>query len=111
MKQRRKIILHRNLPIFSAEYWFYKTAFDLLLSDEYVERPMGQSDRAKGVRATGSDKHALSVLGLEPDATPVEIRKTYRRLAAVHHPDRGGSEFVRIHKVYEWLQQTMAKID
>ena len=30
-----KAIFRRNQPIFSAEYWFDETAFDLLFCDEY----------------------------------------------------------------------------
>ena len=33
---------------------------------------------------------ALAVLGLEADATREHIEQQYRRLAAQHHPDRGG---------------------
>jgi len=32
------VIFSRNRPVFSAEYWFYKTVFDLLFCDEYNER-------------------------------------------------------------------------
>ena len=42
-------------------------------------------------------------LGLKFDATRDEIKSAYRRLAGVHHPDRGGSPeiFRRIHAAYE----------
>jgi len=33
---------------------------------------------------------ALSIMGLESDATREQIELQYRRLAAQHHPDRGG---------------------
>jgi hypothetical protein len=64
------------------------------------------NDNHNGFRATGSEKTALAVLGLEPDATLGDVKRKYRRLVAVHHPDRGGkgSEFVRIRKAYERLQ-------
>lgn len=42
-------------------------------------------------------------LGLQFDATQDEIKAAYRRLAGVHHPDRGGSPevFRRIQSAYE----------
>lgn len=42
-------------------------------------------------------------LGLKFDATQEEIKSSYRRLAGVHHPDRGGSPevFHRIQSAYE----------
>lgn len=42
-------------------------------------------------------------LGLKFDATQDEIKSAYRRLAGVHHPDRGGSPevFRRIQAAYE----------
>ncbi len=33
---------------------------------------------------------AYSVLGLPPTASPEEVKRNYRNLAAVFHPDRGG---------------------
>ena len=42
-------------------------------------------------------------LGLKFDVTQEEIKSAYRRLAGVHHPDRGGSPevFHRIQSAYE----------
>ena len=37
-------------------------------------------------------------LGVAKNATPDEIKKAYRRLAAIHHPDKGGdtAEFQKV---------------
>lgn len=32
----------------------------------------------------------FAILGLEDDASPVEVRARWRELASEHHPDRGG---------------------
>lgn len=48
---------------------------------------------------------ALAVLQLEASANWTEIRNRYRRLAALHHPDRGGEaeQFRRVQEAYELL--------
>ena len=49
---------------------------------------------------------ALSVLGLNNNATAEMIQIRYRKLAAKHHPDRGGNRerFIEIRKAYESLK-------
>lgn len=39
--------------------------------------------------AVDNDK-LYEVLGVKKDATEAEIKKTFRKLALQHHPDRGG---------------------
>ena len=39
-----------------------------------------------------SNKDYYGVLGVDKDASQVEIERQYKRQAAQHHPDRGGSE-------------------
>lgn len=39
-----------------------------------------------------SNKDYYAVLGVDKDASQVEIDRNYKRMAAKHHPDRGGSE-------------------
>lgn len=46
---------------------------------------------------------ALAVLGLREGCGPEEVRAAYKRLALLHHPDKGGSqeEFVRLKEAFE----------
>lgn len=46
-----------------------------------------------------------NILGVERNADPDEIKKAYRRLAAIHHPDRGGDtrKFQEIQSAYDIL--------
>tara|TARA_B110000503_G_scaffold131065_1_gene205149 strand:+ start:242 stop:1054 length:813 start_codon:yes stop_codon:yes gene_type:complete len=46
-----------------------------------------------------------SILGVNRNATPEEIKKAYRKLAMTHHPDRGGdhSKFADINAAYDIL--------
>src|SRR6185436_9656429 len=39
-----------------------------------------------------SDKDYYGVLGVDKDASQVDIERQYKRQAAKHHPDRGGNE-------------------
>ena len=45
------------------------------------------------------------ILGIAKNATPDEIKKAYRRLASIHHPDKGGdtAEFQKIQVAYDIL--------
>ena len=45
------------------------------------------------------------ILGLEKTASEADIKKAYRSLALVHHPDKGGDpeKFKEIHRAYEAL--------
>ncbi|WP_437650086.1 J domain-containing protein [Sorangium sp. So ce362] len=52
--------------------------------------PSSASPRA--VRLDEPRRRALEVLGLREGATEAEIRRTFRRLAAVLHPDRGAAQ-------------------
>jgi hypothetical protein len=45
----------------------------------------------------------FAVLGLPPDATPEQVKRRYRELAKLHHPDHQGDEeqFKRVQRAYE----------
>lgn len=51
------------------------------------------------------------ILGVDRNATPEEIKKAYRKMAAKHHPDRGGdtAEFQKIEEAYRNLSDPQPK--
>jgi hypothetical protein len=51
-------------------------------------RAQGGSRAAGLLREATSKAEAYRMLGVEPGADPASVRQAYRRLAAVHHPDR-----------------------
>lgn len=59
--------------------------------------------KALPAAATVSDEHWYDVLGVDPFASPEQIRQAYKNLVKRHHPDIGGDpvEFDRIKKAYE----------
>lgn len=52
-----------------------------------------------------------ATLGVDKNATPDDIKKAYRKLAAKHHPDRGGdtAEFQKIQSAYDVLSDPVKK--
>jgi DnaJ-class molecular chaperone len=52
-----------------------------------------------------------NTLGVAKNATPDEIKKAYRRMAGIHHPDKGGNtaEFQKIQAAYEILGDPQKK--
>ena len=50
-------------------------------------------------------------LGVAKNATPDDIKKAYRRLAAIHHPDKGGdtATFQQVQQAYEILSDNEKK--
>lgn len=68
-----------------------------LLLNQFWERYLANDIRAD----------ALEILGLPVDSKWESVKQSYRRLAAIHHPDRGGDsqQFNAIREAYETLQQ------
>jgi DnaJ family protein A protein 2 len=62
--------------------------------------PFG-SGRGGPPKDVDTDK-LYEVLGVDKDASEKEIKKAYRKLAVVHHPDKGGDEhlFKEINAAY-----------
>ena len=52
-------------------------------------------------------------LGVERNASPDEIKQAYRKLASIHHPDKGGdtSRFQEIQSAYETLSDPNRKAE
>lgn len=89
--------------------------------EQHRSRDHSSQQRSRHQRASppppDRTTRALSVLGLTPGATRIEVRHAYRRMAQLHHPDRFYSEseqqvalasarFQRIKNAYDYLMQT-----
>lgn len=50
------------------------------------------------------------ILGVPPGASRDEIRAAYRRLAALHHPDRGGDAeaFAKVNAAHDAMLEKVA---
>ena len=49
-----------------------------------------------------------SILGVARNASPEDIKKSYKRLSMKHHPDRGGNndDFIKVQQAYEVLSKS-----
>lgn len=75
---------------FYLDWDYYREA-----TEESVEELLQKFWRNFARRGVVSDRErreALLELELEDPVTPADIKHQYRRLAMLHHPDRGGSE-------------------
>lgn len=57
--------------------------------------------------------NCYEILGVSKDASQSEIKKAYRDLVKIHHPDKGGSDekFKEISEAYEILSDTQKRQD
>ncbi|RWS25690.1 translocation protein SEC63-like protein [Leptotrombidium deliense] len=53
----------------------------------------------------------FEILGIDPGSSTAEIKKAYRKLSLLHHPDKGGDErkFLKISKAYAALTDEEAR--
>ncbi len=97
----------------TAEMGLEPSTFTKILSiyAAYYER---KEETNKEIPKTKKDKYAHAILGVQPNATQEEIKKAYRKLAKVHHPDNfvkaseshqkmAEEKFIEIQKAYESL--------
>ena len=49
-------------------------------------------------------KDPYKILKVHPSANPEEIKKAYRRLVKIHHPDRGGDSAIMLEVISAWEQ-------
>ena len=61
---------------------------------EHADAHGTEGKRSASGSGTTTKQEAYQVLGLEPGASPAEIRKAWRKLMKSVHPDSGGTEFL-----------------
>jgi DnaJ-class molecular chaperone len=71
--------------------------------DDRLKELTGSSRQQAAPSYTKGDLNPFSILGVSVDATEAEVKAAYRKKAAQHHPDRGGSseQMVKINAAYE----------
>ena len=107
----------REIPlpsdVSSAHYWQERDKAQGRSSEQSSESE-NSTNHKEPPRHSSKAIAAYATLGLEPGASKESIKKSYRRLAQVHHPDRFSSlgeesvaaasqTFVRIREAYEYL--------
>eukprot|EP00116_Pleurobrachia_bachei_P002077 sb/3462339/ len=67
--------------------------------------------KAATTENTHVEYNPFVILGIDPEATQKEIKKAYKKLSLVHHPDKGGDEqiFVNINKAYQALTDEVTR--
>lgn len=84
---------------------------------EHTEREQQRSRQQRSSPPPDRTTRALSILGLHPGASRIEVRHAYRRMAQLHHPDRyytesehqialASARFQRIKNAYDYLMKT-----
>jgi hypothetical protein len=74
--------------------------------------PLPRSPAARAERPAQSPAaSAWSLLGLEPGATPAEVKRAFKKRALDTHPDRGGraEDFVAVQRAYDKLSKLAAR--
>ena len=74
--------------------------------DCYIHRIHRQRfDRVEPPVHTMKKSRSHEILQIEPPVTESDIKKAYRKMCLVYHPDKGGSndEFIKINNAYNEL--------
>ena len=98
-------MLHENL--YGGEKCSY-TGLPMFMGccDCYIHRIHRQRfDKVEPPVHTMKKSRSHEILQIEPPVTEDDIKKAYRRLCLIHHPDKGGSndEFIKINEAYNEL--------
>lgn len=98
-------MLHENL--YGGEKCCY-TGLPMFMGscDCFIHRIHRQRfDKVEPPVHTIKKSRSHEILQIEPPVTEDDIKKAYRRLCLIHHPDKGGSndEFIKINEAYNEL--------
>jgi DnaJ family protein C protein 7 len=92
---RTRARAHLALEDYDSSLRDFKQAYELAPSGSSDEAALKREVReAEATLKKSKMKDHYKVLGIEASATEVEIKKAYRKMSLVHHPDKGGDEAV-----------------
>ena len=59
------------------------------------------------------DRNYYDILEIDRTADELAIKKSYKRAALIHHPDKGGSDdmFQQVHEAFQILQDPVKRSD
>ncbi|GAA5905220.1 hypothetical protein JCM8208_000319 [Rhodotorula glutinis] len=113
---RTRARAHLAQEDFEAAVRDFKQAFELAPQGSADEQALKREVReAEAALKKSKMKDHYKILGVETDASEIQIKKAYRMMSLRHHPDKGGDEavFKEIKASYELLSdpQRRAKFD
>lgn len=92
---RTRARAHLALEDYESSLRDFKQAYELAPAGSNDEAALKREVReAEATLKKSKMKDHYKVLGIEAHATEVEIKKAYRKMSLVHHPDKGGDEAV-----------------
>jgi len=72
---------------------------------QYEQQRRQQYQQRQRASTQNNLRNAMKLLGLSEGFTEKDVKRAYRRLSKVHHPDVGGLEanFIKLNKAYEYI--------
>lgn len=96
IKEDELLVLYEDISSDPESISLFEAYLDRRIAGwrENTQSHAGDREAGSSAAASMTKQEAYQVLGLEPGATPAEIRKAWRKLMKSMHPDSGGSEFL-----------------
>lgn len=100
------IVINDCQKIIDELYGLNKAAKERHNSQNTNNTNANNKKKSNSTSCTYTVNGALSLLNLTANSTTNEIKSAYRKLAKVHHPDRGGDKdnFLKLNAAYETLR-------
>lgn len=102
-KERREEAEHRGRKEKEFNEYFER------ISREYAKKLHEEITRKAQPKVDRNKMNAIKLMGLSSNPTIEEVKKSYRKLSKIHHPDTGGSQenFIRLTKAYDYLMKIL----
>jgi small-conductance mechanosensitive channel len=77
--------------------------------EEEMRKRMNEKRASQKASIDQNKLNAIKLMGLSNNPTIEEVKKSYRKLSKIHHPDVGGTQtnFIRLTKAYDYLIESL----